>query len=223
MGGMYTACLRDWIDTSPKAAPRQRNLALETASSKPGKNAADIALTADAVEELCCGQADAFAIISGDRDFTALASKIREWGKPVFGFGPPNTPDVLRKACTKFFELQPVGVKKKKWRVGYGQASAEQAAPGTSGLCQKLRHLVDEFFANAGRRTVDAFGEFVRHREPMFSPKHYGAGSITSLLRKLAVCELRPIRNTAGVINTYELVLGNTQGTDSQESPSPIE
>jgi hypothetical protein len=196
---------------------------IETAPSKSGKNAADIALTADAVEELCRGQADAFAVISGDRDFTALASKIRQWGKPIWGFGPPNTPHGLRKACTIFFELQPVGGGKKKWRVGHGEARTEQFALCSCRLCRKLRHLVGEFIANAGRRTVDAFGEFVRYREPTFSPKQYGAGSISSLLRKLAVCELRPVRNKAGVINTYELILGDTQGTDSKESLSPIE
>jgi hypothetical protein len=67
-------------------------LPIETASNKPGKNAAGIGLTADAVEELCCGQANAFAMISGNCDFTAVVLTIRERGRPIFVFGPPHTP-----------------------------------------------------------------------------------------------------------------------------------
>jgi hypothetical protein len=193
-------------------------LPIETASVKPGKNAADITLTADAVEELCRGQADAFCIVSGDSDFTALVSKIREQGKQVFVFGPPSTPDTLKRTCTMFFVLQRVEGKAGRWRTEQGHTGVERTDPHASRLSQKLSQLVEEFVANPGKKTVDAFSGFVKHREPTFSPKRYGARSITSLLRKFAVCDLRPLTDAMGVIRSYELVLCRSQVTDSQRA-----
>jgi hypothetical protein len=77
----------------------------EVPENIPRKNAADIALVVDVMEQLCLGIADAFAIVASDSDYTRLASKIRERGKPVFVFGEENTPLVLRNACDEFIVL----------------------------------------------------------------------------------------------------------------------
>ena len=44
-------------------------------------------------------------IVSSDSDFTALATKIREGGKLVYGMGNEKTPQSFRTACSRFFEL----------------------------------------------------------------------------------------------------------------------
>ncbi len=77
----------------------------EVLENIPHKNATDIALVIDVMEQLCLGIADAFAIVASDSDYTRLASKIRERGKPVFVFGEENTPLVLRNACDEFIVL----------------------------------------------------------------------------------------------------------------------
>jgi hypothetical protein len=69
----------------------------------PGKNSVDLVLTIDALEELFCGQADSIAIASGDSDFTPLALKIREQGKPILIFGHSFTPPALQRAATNFY------------------------------------------------------------------------------------------------------------------------
>jgi len=71
----------------------------------PGKNIADIALVIDAMEVLYKSSCDGVCIVSNDSDFTALASKIREGGKEVYGFGGEKAPMSFRSACTKFVVL----------------------------------------------------------------------------------------------------------------------
>src|SRR6266545_7093503 len=57
-----------------------------------GKNATDSALIIDAMDLLYTGRFDGFCIVSSDSDFTRLASRIRESGLTVYGFGQRKTP-----------------------------------------------------------------------------------------------------------------------------------
>jgi hypothetical protein len=66
------------------------------------KNAADLNLAVDAMEELCLGISNGICIVSGDSDFTRLVQRIREKGKAAIVFGNSNTPASLRNACTAF-------------------------------------------------------------------------------------------------------------------------
>ena len=74
-------------------------------SNVSGKNVADIALVIDAMELLYKGACGAICIVSSDSDYTALAAKIREGGKAVYGIGGDKTPESFRVACTKFYVL----------------------------------------------------------------------------------------------------------------------
>jgi uncharacterized protein (TIGR00288 family) len=69
-----------------------------------GKNSADIRMVVDALD-LCYTKAhvDTFVIISGDSDFSALVSKLRENNKVVIGIGVKNsTSDLLISNCDEF-------------------------------------------------------------------------------------------------------------------------
>src|SRR5690606_17355752 len=48
------------------------------------------------------GRFDGFCLVSSDADFTRLASRIREEGVDVYGFGEQKTPESFRQACTRF-------------------------------------------------------------------------------------------------------------------------
>ena len=43
-----------------------------------------------------------FCIVSSDSDYTRLASRIRESGREVLGFGEKKTPKPFIKSCDKF-------------------------------------------------------------------------------------------------------------------------
>ncbi len=69
-----------------------------------GKNSADIRMVVDALD-LCYTKShvDTFVIISGDSDFSPLASKLRENNKMVIGVGVrSSTSDLLMSNCDEF-------------------------------------------------------------------------------------------------------------------------
>jgi hypothetical protein len=67
-----------------------------------GKNATDGAMIIDAMDLLYTGRFSGFCIVSSDSDFTRLASRIREQGVTVYGFGERKTPYPFVAACNKF-------------------------------------------------------------------------------------------------------------------------
>src|SRR3954462_15783627 len=90
--------LKSWAEILPRHAilPHQ-NFANTT-----GKNASDIALVIDAMDLLHSGRFDGFCLVSSDSDFTRLASRMREQGADVYGFGAQKTPESFRQACRRF-------------------------------------------------------------------------------------------------------------------------
>ncbi|HMQ12621.1 MAG TPA: NYN domain-containing protein, partial [Candidatus Competibacter phosphatis] len=67
-----------------------------------GKNATDSAMIIDAMDLLYTRRFDGFCLVSSDSDFTRLASRIREEGLLVYGFGEEKTPKAFVSACDKF-------------------------------------------------------------------------------------------------------------------------
>src|ERR1700738_5342250 len=89
---------KGWADTLSKhAIIPQQQFAYTT-----GKNASDITLVIDAMDLLHSGRVDGVCLVSSDSDFTRLASRIREQGVDVFGFGEQKTPESFRQACRRF-------------------------------------------------------------------------------------------------------------------------
>ena len=67
-----------------------------------GKNATDSAMIIDAMDLLYTNNYSGFCLVSSDSDFTKLASRIRESGLLVYGFGEQKTPSAFVSACDKF-------------------------------------------------------------------------------------------------------------------------
>jgi uncharacterized LabA/DUF88 family protein len=79
-------------------------------SVRAGKNRADIRLALDAFETAVNRpQIETIVIVSGDSDFGALASKLREYGRRILGIGPREiTHPLLVKSCDEFVYLETV-------------------------------------------------------------------------------------------------------------------
>ncbi len=79
-------------------------------SIRAGKNRADIRLALDAFETIINRpQIGTVVIVSGDSDFGALASKLREYGRYILGIGPRAvTHKLLVKSCDEFIYLETV-------------------------------------------------------------------------------------------------------------------
>ena len=80
-------------------------LAVQQMDFAVGKNATDMSLTIDAMDVLYQRQAEIFAIVSGDSDFTPLAVKLRERGVYVIGLSKEQASTSFRSACNEFVDL----------------------------------------------------------------------------------------------------------------------
>ncbi|EOA89542.1 hypothetical protein ACJQWK_02369 [Exserohilum turcicum] len=93
-----------------------------------GKNATDGAMIIDAMDLLYTGRFSSFCIVSSDSDFTRLASRIREQGVTVYGFGERKTNNAFVAACDKFiyFDVLSTGSEES----GVLPHAAESSKPG---------------------------------------------------------------------------------------------
>jgi uncharacterized LabA/DUF88 family protein len=94
-----------------------------------GKNATDSALIIDAMDLLYTGRFDGFCLVSSDSDFTRLASRLRESGAMVYGFGERKTPQAFVNACNRFtyFDVIELAVDEAE-----AEATAEAATASSS-------------------------------------------------------------------------------------------
>lgn len=71
--------------------------------ARSGCNGSDIALVIGAMDILHSHTVKNFCLVTSDSDYTPLVMRLRAEGCTVYGFGRPNTPEILKKAFTKFF------------------------------------------------------------------------------------------------------------------------
>jgi NYN domain len=174
----------------------------------PGKNAVDLVLTVDAMEELYSGHADSISIASGDSDFTHLIMKIRESGKPVLAFGHLLTPVALQKAATNFYFVEP-GLDNSLIRRMRARLLADNVrlSPNLNRdelLKFRLNQLIEEMRRTKERARLAELSAMLKLIHPHFSPKAYGSASLTKLLKQLGF-HLEPILGQDGRIQDYEL------------------
>jgi len=164
-----------------------------------GKNASDSALIIDAMDLLHKGELGGFCLVSSDSDFTRLATRIREDGLLVYGFGEQKTPRSFITACDRFiyteiFRTKPVGASK-------------AAAPARSGPMRDLAsdegfkaafdQSVDAAMTEGGRANLGTVGSHLLKLRPDFDARNYGFGKLSDLVEKFSA--FRVIREkTAG-------------------------
>ncbi len=71
-----------------------------------GKNASDSALIIDAMDLLHSRRFEGFCLVSSDGDFTRLATRIREDGLSVFGFGRKDAAKAFVNACERYVYIE---------------------------------------------------------------------------------------------------------------------
>ena len=191
-GDFASAQLAGWTKVLARYAIQpQQNFA-----NTKGKNSGDIALVIDGMDLLHSGRFDGFCLVSSDADFTRLASRIREEGVDVYGFGEQKTPESFRQACTRFIYTenliaQPAESAAPAGRGGRSPAAAETApaatAPGKRKPAEAAR-LVAAVIAELdedgdGWVTVSGLGDRLRNAYPDFDQRTYGHAKLSDLLR----------------------------------------
>ncbi len=105
-----------------------------------GKNATDSALIIDAMDILHKESVNGFCIVSSDSDYTRLASRIRESGREVLGFGEKKTPKPFIKSCDKFIYVEILGQPAPAPAPVSAPAQTTAAVPAAKAATPKKKH-----------------------------------------------------------------------------------
>jgi hypothetical protein len=181
-GDFSSPRLKKWADILAQHAilPHQQfaNIA--------GKNASDIALVIDAMDLLHSGRCDGFCLVSSDSDFTRLASRIREHGVQVFGFGERKTPESLRRVCHRFIYTENL--------VPDARAQAENSATKSlqhsSAATPLLKKVIAQMESEDGWVDLGAFGSRLDNIFSDFDSRTYGEKKLSDLVRKTDAFEV---------------------------------
>jgi uncharacterized LabA/DUF88 family protein len=155
-----------------------------------GKNATDSAMIIDAMDLLYAGRFDGFCIVSSDSDFTRLASRIRESGLTVYGFGERKTPEPFRTACDKFIYTEVLA--------GASTNTAETETPPKQRSAKELRG--DTRLVNLIRAAIEAtsdddtgwaqlsrIGQNINKQSPDFDSRNYGYAKLSGLIKGIGL------------------------------------
>ncbi|KEF41063.1 MAG: hypothetical protein ER33_13390 [Cyanobium sp. CACIAM 14] len=140
-----------------------------------GKNATDSALIIDAMDLLHSGRVDGFCLVSSDSDFTRLATRIREQGLLVIGFGERKTPKAFVAACDRFLYTDILS------RAGGrgGSRSDESAPPLRPFLCDAITAVTQD----DGWAPLGMVGSLLQKNDPSFDARSYGFRKLSELVK----------------------------------------
>ncbi|MFQ5756503.1 MAG: NYN domain-containing protein [Acidiferrobacterales bacterium] len=163
-----------------------------------GKNSADIRMVVDALD-LCYTKShvDTFVIISGDSDFSALVSKLRENNKIVIGVGvKKSTSDLLISNCDEFIYYDDLLREAEKHRRAKRKSTPGKAARKTPVQAEEHKkhealdlvlETVEDLFEERGEEEK-VWGSMVKQalkrRKPGFSESYHGFRTFGKLLEE---------------------------------------
>lgn len=153
-----------------------------------GKNATDSAMIIDAMDLLYTGTFDGFCIVSSDSDFTRLASRIREAGKRVYGFGEKKTPQPFVAACDRFIYTEIFAIADKE--------ETEKKLPPSklqqdTKLVKLFRDAIEASSNEEGWAHLGGVGSNIVKNAPEFDPRNYGYSKLSDLAIAIGLFEAK--------------------------------
>ena len=155
-----------------------------------GKNATDSAMIIDAMDLLYTGNFDGFCIVSSDSDFTRLASRLRESGLVVYGFGEKKTPKPFVAACDKFIYTEVLRAKEEEAGPSKSRAS-DDLKKDKGHLANLFRNAIDAYSDDDGWAQLGVVGSNIAKQAPEFDPRNYGFRKLKDLVKAMGLYELR--------------------------------
>ena len=149
-------------------------------SKLAGKNSADIKMVVDAMElSFTKPHLDAFALVSGDSDFSPLVSKLRENGKRIIGVGVKNSSSrLLIDNCDQFIlydDLMHRPERERSRRLeGLPQVKAEAFL--------QLLEAVDALHREDKELHSSLVKDTMKRKQPQFNEEYHGYSSFSRLL-----------------------------------------
>lgn len=191
-----------------------------------GKNATDSAMIIDAMDLLYTGRLGGFCIVSSDSDFTRLATRLRESGALVIGFGEQKTPRPFVTACDKFVFTEILSPAKEQQDLSSAiQVSAQQAKNSKkelrmdTKLVRMLRTAVESSADDAGWAYLGTVAGHIAKQSPEFDSRNYGYSKFLSLIQATELFELEERKGKSGQIQHF--VRDNRQRKSPSTMSSP--
>ena len=151
-----------------------------------GKNATDSAMIIDAMDLLYTDTFDGFCIVSSDSDFTRLASRIREAGKRVYGFGERKTPKPFVAACDRFIYTELFAVTDKT--DSGGKTTPEKLRQDTK-LVKLFRDGIEGSSNEEGWAHLGGVGSNIIKNAPEFDVRTYPYPNLSELALGIGLFE----------------------------------
>jgi hypothetical protein len=168
-----------------------------------GKNATDSALIIDAMDLLHGGRVTGFCLVSSDSDFTRLATRLREAGLAVYGFGERKTPKPFVAACDKFIYTEIL--KRPPAAPTAGGAEAGEAGENGEGIGGTLNQLGPALKAaiaavdqEDGWAPLGQVGTWLLKHDPSFDPRNFGFKKLSDLVRAQSDLNLKTVPGSQG-------------------------
>ncbi|MBU0500450.1 MAG: NYN domain-containing protein [Gammaproteobacteria bacterium] len=179
-GDWTTTNLKGWKDVLHKIAIQP----MQQFSYTAGKNSTDSSLIIDAMDLLHAGSLNGFCLISSDSDFTRLATRIREAGLVVYGFGEKKTPQGFVAACDKFIYTEILRPQ---------QAATVAEDEALEPVEPLIRNAIAATAKENGWAPLSAVGSMIVKNSPSFDPRNYGCLKLGELVRKQAYLEVKEV------------------------------
>ena len=179
----------DWTDTKLKGWKHELLThglhPMQQFAYTTGKNATDSAMIIDAMDLLYTKNFDGFCIVSSDSDFTRLASRIRESGVKVYGFGEQKTPKSFIGVCDKFIYTENLR------RTHTAVTPTAKIKHDEKALLALVRNAVEDTTNEAGWSYMGAIGQNLINKLPEFDPRSYGYKKLVDLIEGLGEFEFK--------------------------------
>ncbi|SHH39964.1 NYN domain-containing protein [Cognatishimia maritima] len=169
-----------------------------------GKNSTDSALIIDAMDLLYSARFSGFCIVSSDSDFVRLATRIREQGLTVFGFGERKTPRPFIAACDRFVYFDILNGQ----RVADGsedslpteakdisENSAKSAPPIDGRLRKMLKNAIEATSEDDGTSQLSRIGSHLAKQSPDFDSRNYGYKQLSALVEASGIANVKRVGN----------------------------
>jgi uncharacterized LabA/DUF88 family protein len=157
-----------------------------------GKNSTDSAMIIDAMDLLYTGRFSGFCLVTSDSDFTRLASRIREQGLVVYGFGEKKTPKPFVVACDKFIYTEVIQVASES--AGTGSEKGKKSGADLRKDAQLVKQIGMAIDSATGEESewasLGVVGTQLSKRMPDFDSRNYGYGKLSDLLEAIGLFEL---------------------------------
>jgi uncharacterized LabA/DUF88 family protein len=189
-GDWTTPNLKSWKEVLHTLAIQP----IQQFSYTKGKNATDSALIIDAMDLL---HSDGFCLVSSDSDFTRLATRIREGGLVVYGFGQKKTPQSFVAACDKFIYTEILKPE---------ETPATQEDQSLTPLEPMLRTAIEASAREDGWSALGGVGSMIVKNNPSFDPRNYGCQKLGELVRKQPYLEVKEVPASDGSSNAHLFV-----------------